>query len=150
MTIKLVAIGNRFMSDDGVAIHIAEKLVKELETEGMEVIIGETDFHYCLSKIEEGDFVIILDATWLGVKPGMVTSNSLEKIEGLNLNQGLFSQHGYSLIRALRTYYKSIKGIVIGIEGRNFDFGFTLSHEIEENFQDICNQVKDLFLYQLS
>lgn len=135
------------MSDDGVAIHIAEKLEKELEEDGVEVIIGETDFHYCLSRIEEGDFIIILDATWLGAKPGTVTSNSLENIEGLNLNQSLFSQHGYSLTRALRTYYKSVKGIVIGIEGRNFDFGFTLSNEIEENFQDICNQVKELFLH---
>lgn len=132
------------MGDDGVAIHVAEKLRQSFERIGMEVIIGETDFQYCLSRINEGDYLIILDATWLGNEPGTVTSNSIKDIYKLNTNQSLFSQHGYGLIRVLETCYKSVNGIVVGIEGRNFDFALTLSIEVEKQFENICRKVKEL------
>jgi hydrogenase maturation protease len=141
MSIKIIAIGNRLMGDDGVAIHVAEKLSKNFQDDGIEVIIGETDFQYCLSKIEEGDYIIILDATWFGNEPGTVTSNPLSDIYKFNTNQSLFSQHGYSLIRALETYYESVDGLVIGIEGTNFDFDLKLSTDVEERFEGICKKV---------
>lgn len=132
------------MGDDGVAIHIAEKLSKKLQNKGVEVIIGETDFQYCLSKIEEEDFIIILDANWFGTVPGTVTTIELRDLYKLNTNQSLFSQHGYSLIRGLETYYKSLSGIIIGIEGRKFDFDLSLSSELEESFEDICKKVDEI------
>ncbi|WP_139905488.1 hydrogenase maturation protease [Clostridium thermarum] len=144
MPIKVIAIGNRLLGDDGVAIHIAEKLSKKLQNKGVEVIIGETDFQYCLSKIEEEDFIIILDATWYDTVPGTVTTNELRDVYKLSSNQSLFSQHGYSLIRGLETYYKSLSGIIIGIEGRKFDFDLYLSSEIEESFEDICKKVDEI------
>lgn len=132
------------MGDDGVAIYIAEKLSKKLQSKGVEVIIGETDFQYCLSKIEEEDFIIILDATWFGTVPGTVTTIELRDLYKLNTNQSLFSQHGYSLIRGLETYYKSLRGIIIGIEGRKFYFDLSLSSELEEYFEDICKKVDEI------
>lgn len=137
------------MGDDGVAIHVTEKLSDSFENNGIEVIIGETDFQYCLSKIEEGDYIIILDATWFGIKPGTVTSNSLRDIYKLNANQSLFSQHGYSLIKALETYFKCIDGIVIGIEGEDFNFGLLLSSRIKESFEDICGLVNEIVLARI-
>jgi hydrogenase maturation protease len=141
MSVKIIAIGNRLMGDDGVAIHVIEKLGKSFEEGGMEVIIGETDFQYCLDKIEEGDFIVILDATWFGTEPGTVTINCLKDIYRLNANQSLFSQHGYSLIKALETCYKSIDGIIVGIEGKNFDFTLSLSSDIDASFDKICSKV---------
>lgn len=35
MSIKIIAIGNRLMGDDGSAIHIAEKLSKSFEDNGV-------------------------------------------------------------------------------------------------------------------
>jgi hydrogenase maturation protease len=144
MRMKLIAIGNRLMGDDGLAIQVAEKLSKDFEDNDIEVIIGETDFQYCLSKIEEDDNIIILDAAWFGVEPGIVTSSSLKDIYKLNPNQSLFSQHGYSLIRALQTYYTSIDGMVVTIEGHNFDFALTLSSQVEERFEEICRKVDEI------
>jgi hydrogenase maturation protease len=141
MSVKIIAIGNRLMGDDGVAIHVMEKLSKSFEESGMEVIIGETDFQYCLDKIEEGDYIIIVDATWFGIEPGTVTISCLKDICRLNANQSLFSQHGYSLIKALETCYKSIDGIIVGIEGKNFDFDLSLSSHIEASFDNICRKV---------
>jgi hydrogenase maturation protease len=143
MSIKIIAIGNRLMGDDGAAIHIIEKLSRSFEECGMEVIIGETDFQYCLSKIEEDDYIIIIDATWFGIKPGTVTVNSLKNIYKLNGNQSLFSEHGYSFIKALETSYKAIDGIIVGIEGKKFDFTLSLSSGIEASFDNICNKVQE-------
>lgn len=143
MSIKIIAIGNRLMGDDGAAIHVIEKLSKSLEEGGMEVIIGETDFLFCVNKIHEGDYIIIVDATYFGIEPGTVTVNSLKDIYKVNANQGLFSQHGFSLINALDMSYKAIDGIVVGIEGKNFDFTLSLSSSIEASFDNICSKVQE-------
>ncbi|MFL0245558.1 hydrogenase maturation protease [Candidatus Clostridium stratigraminis] len=143
MSIKIVAIGNKLMGDDGAAIHIIEWLGRSFEEGGIEVIIGETDFEYCLSKIEEDDYIIIIDATWFGIEPGTVTVNSLKNIYRLNGNQSLFSQHGYSFIKALGSNYKAIDGIIVGIEGKSFDFTLSLSSSIEASFDNICSKVQE-------
>jgi hydrogenase maturation protease len=145
MSIKVIAIGNRLMGDDGVAIHVIEKLSKNLEESGIKVIIGEVDFQYCLSKIEEGDYIIIIDATLFGIEPGTVTVNSLKDIYRLNHDQGMFSQHGYSLIKALESN-KVIEGLIIGIEGKSFDFNLSLSRDIEAAFHNICCKVYETIL----
>jgi hydrogenase maturation protease len=146
MSIKIIAIGNRLMGDDGAAIYVSEKLSKSFEKNGMEVIIGETDFQYCLGKIIEEDYIIIIDATWFGIEPGTITVNSLKDIYLLNANQSLFSQHGYSLIKALETYNKTIDGIIVGIEGEKFDFALLLSSRIEASFDNICSKVQETIL----
>jgi hydrogenase maturation protease len=142
MSMKLIAIGNRLMGDDGVALHIAERLSDRLKDRGIEVIIGETDFEYCLNRINEGDYLIILDATWFGIEPGTVTLNSLQDVYRLSCIQGSYSQHGYSLIKAMERYFKSIDGMVIGIEGSNFDFSLALSSSLEKQFNSICSRVE--------
>ncbi|ERI94961.1 hydrogenase maturation protease [Clostridiales bacterium oral taxon 876 str. F0540] len=141
MSIKIIAIGNRLMGDDGLAVHIIEKLSEKFEKNGIKVIIGETDFEYCLGKIEENDYIIIVDATCFGIEPGTVTVNSLNDIYAIDDNQSLFSQHGYSLIKAFEISYKSIDFIIVGIEGKNFDYDLSLSRQIEDCFDNICNKV---------
>lgn len=141
MSVKVIAVGNRLMGDDGVAIHIIEKLSEKFEKNGIKIIIGETDFEYCLSKIEEKDYIIIVDATCLGIESGTVTLNSLKDVYRLSAKQSLFSQHGYSLIKALEISYKTIDGIIVGIEGKNFDFDLSMSRQIEDCFHNICNKV---------
>lgn len=143
MSIKLFAIGNSVMGDDAVAIHIAQKLEDSLKDLGVDIIIGETDFQYCLSKIEESDYIIIVDSTYFEIKPGSVTVNSLKDIGRLNCNNSLFSQHSYSLIGMIQFFYKSIDGIVIGIEGVNFDYSLSISNVIEEQMEYILSEVKE-------
>lgn len=144
MSIKLIAIGNRLMGDDAVAINIAEKLEKELKDIEVEVIIGETDFQYCLSNIKERDYIIILDSTYFGIEPGSVTVNSLKETNKLNYNNHLYSQHGYSLMVMTDNFYKSIDGIVIGIEGCEFNYSLSMSRTLEQKIEGIGIKVKEI------
>lgn len=144
MSIKLIAIGNRLMGDDAVAINIAEKLEKKLKDIGVEVIIGETDFQYCLSNIKERDYIIILDSTYFGIEPGSVTVNLLKEINKLNYNNHLYSQHSYNLIEIIDNCYKSIDGIVIGIEGFEFNYSLSMSKTLEQRIEEIRIKVKEI------
>lgn len=137
------------MGDEGAAIHVIEKLSRRFEEIGIEVIIGETDFQYCLDKIEDRDYIVIIDATWFGIEPGTVTVNSIKNIYRLNNNQSLFSQHGYSLIKALEICCKNVDVVIVGIEGKNFDFALSLSQSLEASFEDICGKVYEAVLRRI-
>lgn len=144
MSVKLIAIGNRLMGDDSVAICIASKLSDSLKKKGIEVIIGETDFQYCLHNIEETDRIILVDATCFGITPGSITVKTIADIYKSSFKQSSFSQHGYSIINALKSYYSDLEVLVIGIEGVNFDFCLSLSDNITNQLENICNKVEIL------
>lgn len=144
--IKIIAIGNRLMGDDGIALKVLENIdkdIKKLKEDGkvnqeIEVIIGETDFMYSLDKIDDYDFVIILDSTALGVEPGRVTVLSLKEYKKyLNYE----SQHGINLVDMLTSYRKNVDGIIIGIEAYSIDFNFDISDTLKVLFSDICKDV---------
>lgn len=149
MSMKVVAIGNRLMGDDGLAVQVAENIYGNLEELGIEVIIGETDVDYCLSKIKEGDYLIILDATWFGREPGTITLNKLNDIYEKKSKQGMYSLHGFSLVRMLKSCYQDLDGILIGIEGCNFNFSMTLSRELEKKLDSIYKGVKEIIYMYL-
>jgi hydrogenase maturation protease len=138
MSTKLIAIGNRLMGDDSIAIKVAEAIYDKLIELGMNVIIGETDFEFCLSKINENDFIIVLDATKRGLKAGDIT---IYDFKDLKSKKSPLTQHGYSFIDALVNYSNSRTIKFIGIEGSSFDFSLVLSNELENKFQDICKKV---------
>ena len=79
MSIKCIAIGNRIMGDDSIGIKVLEELTTKLEKEKLEVIFGETDIEYALSKIEDSDLLFIIDSTYFNIVPGTVTFTPIEK-----------------------------------------------------------------------
>lgn len=132
------------MGDDGVAILVAENLKSELMKKGIEVIIGETDFEYCISKIHEDDFLLILDAAYFGREPGTVTVSSIEKFYSNTKFRSGYSQHGCSIIKMLGVYGIKVKGFIIGIEGEKFKFDLKLSGSIQDNFKGLCRKINEI------
>ncbi|SKC72613.1 hydrogenase maturation protease [Maledivibacter halophilus] len=139
--IRIIGIGNRVMGDDGVALKVLEEIQDKIKliNEDIEIIIGETDFIYCLNKINDNDFIIIVDSTCFDLKPGKVTLLSFEQARQY-LNRPA-SQHQFSLVNIITAYRKSIKGCIIGIEVFNLDFGLNLSNVLISRFDEICNKV---------
>ncbi|TAH62831.1 MAG: hydrogenase maturation protease [Gottschalkiaceae bacterium] len=141
---KLIAIGNRLMGDDGIAIYLAESMKAYLEKIGFDVIIGETDISYCLSKIETNDFIIILDAFYHGLKPGSVSMITLK--EAASKIRQYYSQHEPNIIKCLDIYNIDVTGLVIGIEVNEIEFKWELSDVMKDLFPQICEQVKDTII----
>lgn len=143
MKVKLVAIGNAIMGDDGIALKVAESIRNELEQEGISVIIGETDTDYCLSEITDCDLVFILDATCFGTKPGSVSISSLDNIK---CESPWLFQHGLNLIMLiqrckLQTSCRIDSIYVIGIEAESIEFSLNISSTLCKEYNTICEKV---------
>lgn len=138
MSIKVIAIGNVIMGDDGIGIRVLEKIRNRLEERGMECIIGETDFDYCISKISKEDFIFIIDAAYCGKNIGDVTVFSFEEYDLMKYG---ISQHGICLYNMLPLGLRAVKGYIIGIEIKNVNFSILLTKEISDKLDDICENV---------
>lgn len=142
MGMKVIGIGNRIMGDDAIGVMIAESLEETLENLGVEVIIGETDVDYCLSFIEDGDFLFIIDATLYGLEPGTLTIGEINKEKVYAQEE--YSQHQISLVKLISICnVKNISGYILGIEVVEVDFGIELSTLIKARFDDIKSKVYD-------
>lgn len=130
------------MSDDAIGNLIAEELKEVLEKLGVEVIVGETDIEYCLSCIEDGDVLFIIDATLYGLEPGTLTILELESCKE-DYDKG-YSQHQLSLIKLLSNCsVKKVSGYIVGIEVSNVGFGVEISEILKNNFNEIKQRVYD-------
>ena len=139
--VKVFGIGNVLLGDDGIGVKVVEKikvLISDLN-ENVEVIIGETDYLYCIDKINREDIVIIVDSSYLNIEPGKVEVRSLEECDGVIKNS--LCQHNESLIWILRKELKDIKGYVITIEVAKIDYSLELSQEIKNKLPGICYEV---------
>lgn len=137
--IKIIAIGNSLMKDDGIANHVLKEInidILKLKND-VEIIYGETDFIYCLNKILDNDIVIIIDGCMLGKKPGTVTlTNNIEYQE-----KNYSSQHQLSLPQMLSIQKDNVKVYIIGIEIYDIDYGTKLSNVLSKRFNKICQDV---------
>ena len=138
MKVKMIAIGNVLMRDDGIAIVLATELIEALTGLGIQVIFGETDPGYCISMVEQGDYLILLDATCLGKTPGEVSSFPLF---GFPATQKVATQHSCNFLDLLKLYYPNTEGSLIGIEIAEIGFHYGLSLALKEKEKEIAREV---------
>ena len=167
--IKVFGVGNIMLCDDGIGVKVAEYIKNELESSknkkirvnkneklglkdkwklgdcnDVEVIIGETDFMYCLEYINEGDFIIIIDGTYFDLKPGHVSKLSFKECD--NFIEEVKDAHGDNLLKVLRREYRDITGCLIGIEIEKVDYSLELSPKLNKEFNGICERVLEKIL----
>jgi len=140
--IKLIAIGNRLMSDDGIAIAVAENLLNKFKDLNIEIIIAETDCQTYFNLLNNNDFVIILDALYTGAEPGSIDVFSLDDV--LKSSNAINTQHDMSIIDFMKIYNRKLKGYMIGIEVEKVGFGDELSSILKEKFYNICYKVEQI------
>ncbi|MBU3188800.1 hydrogenase maturation protease [Clostridium bowmanii] len=136
---KVIAIGNRLMMDDAVAIYIVEKIKNVLGDKGIETIIGETDVEFCFSKLNEEDMFFIIDATYYGNSPGTVTFKSLDDLKNIKVQSS--SIHSLGVMELVNMYKMNIKGHFIGIEIANIDINVGLSYVLQAQVDYISNKI---------
>jgi hydrogenase maturation protease len=138
--IKVIGIGNRLMMDDGIAIMVLEKISSQLESIGIEVVIAETDFEACFHKLNEDDFIIIVDAVYKDLSVGKIHINNLQ--DAITTCGKPDAQHDASLFDLMRLYRKELKGYFIGIEIAEIGIGYGVSELLEKEFNGICFEVE--------
>ncbi len=71
-SILVLGIGNILMGDEGVGVHVAHKLEKEILHPNVSVLDGGTGGFHLLGHMENHDFIIMVDATLDDNPPGTV------------------------------------------------------------------------------
>ncbi len=138
--IKVIAIGNVLMKDDGIGIEVAKRIEEKLLERNIKVIYGETDVQYSIASVKEDDYIFILDAAYYGKNPGEVTCLQLDDFISKKRE---YSQHNYNFLDLLKLFYPSVKGQIYGIEVNNVEIGFGLSEELQEKLEVISKKILD-------
>lgn len=143
MSKKVIALGNKLMMDDGIALIVLEKIQNILKQSGIESIIGETDVDYCFSFLNSIDEFYIIDSTYYGYFPGTVSFMNLEDLKNQTKNTSI---HSLALIDLINIYKLDIKGYFIGIEIDRIDINLSISSILEKCLEDICSKILKLIL----
>jgi hydrogenase maturation protease len=138
MSVKLIAMGNMLMNDDAVGIEVAKQLEKQLLEKGIEVIYGETDIGYCISKVNQNDFVFILDAACYGKSHCTITPISLDDF--VSDRKG-YTQHSISFLDLLKLAYPCMQGKIFAIEVKEVAFHYGLSLVLQEKLEGISKDI---------
>ena len=142
--IKIIAIGNSLMGDDGVALRVIDELEKSFKEDrkiysNIRFIKAETDFNFALDNIEAGDFVFIIDSTLLNLDYGTLTQIPVSEFQDYSGYK--LSIHNMSLISLIKHLDIKVEGFILGIEVAKVNFSLDISEELKKRFQGICNQV---------
>ncbi len=141
--ISVLGIGNLLLKDEGVGIHLVEKLAELIEDVSVNIIDGGTSPDFLFLVEDNLDKLIIVDAVKNGDAPGTIYRFSFDVVDLEGAPP--FSLHDIGVVDSLRTmalFNKQPKStIVIGIEPKTIDFGLELSPELEEKLPKIIDLV---------
>ena len=142
MSIKIIALGNLLMGDDGIAVYLAKMLEEEMVYLGFEIICAETDVGYLLGGIHTDDYLILLDATT------QLPCGALQEypIHGGKVCPTGILQHDYSLLTLFELYFPEVTGALIGIGIAELGYHYGLSQQLSERLVDLSNDLKHRLL----
>lgn len=139
--IKIFAIGNIILGDDGIGVKVMEFIGAQLESysEEVKVLIVGIDYIYCLNEINKEDNVILVDSTYFGIEPGRVSVLNLKECD--KFISPCRDMHSENLLRVLREEYREIPGYLVGIEVEKVNYSLELSNTLKDNFSEITKKV---------
>jgi hydrogenase maturation protease len=139
MSKKVIALGNRLMMDDKIALLVSENLLQVFTDNNIEVILGETDVDYCLSKLNCEDEFYIIDSTCFGNVAGTITTRPLSDFKKAYKYQK--QTHSLNLLDLINIYDINVKGYFIGIEIQSINMSYDISVELKKKFQSIRSEI---------
>lgn len=141
--IAVLGIGNLLLKDEGVGIHLVQKLADTIDCTNVNVIDGGTDPDFISLVDDNIDKLIIIDAARAGEEPGTIYRFSID-----DLDSGSFetvSLHDIGIVESLRMMTilnKQPKStVIIGVEPKTIDFGLELSPEVDVKMSRIIELV---------
>ena len=146
LKIIVLGIGNTLISDDGVGVHIVNKLKQEYTfPDNVTLIDGGTKGLDLLPFIEGSDRLLIIDAANFKKEPGTIDTVIGDKIPAF-LSQKL-SVHQIGLpdmLFAAKLMDISPKEMcLIGIQPKSMETSTEMSEEIKAKFDDLYTKVLD-------
>ncbi len=140
--ILVLGVGNLLLKDEGVGVHVAQRMMKMDLPENVEVVDGGTATLDILPLVDGVDRLVVVDAMKGGKAPG--TIYRLVPGDAVQHKQEALSLHQVDLLQML-DMCALIGGkpptLIIGIEPQEIDFSVELSPEVERKLPEVIELV---------
>lgn len=141
--ITVLGIGNILLSDEGVGVHVANKISAISLPEHVSVVEGGTDGFRLLNIITETDHLIVIDAVRGGGEPGSIYLFDIDDVRACPSGFKT-SVHQIGILEVIDLsglIGKTPRTTIIGIEPKSLEMGMELSPEISEKIPRIIDLV---------
>jgi len=136
----IACLGNPLMGDDGVGTVVAGELAKL----GYEVVVCGSDLSPVLTRAEEVDALIIVDAVDWGAEPGSVLTARLEDLEERRVRTS-HSLRVSEVIRLMKSVFgRPSEVYVVGVQPERVEPSTELSLSVRRAIASLVARVKEL------
>jgi len=131
------------MSDEGVGVHVANKLMEMDLPVGVEVIEGGTDGFRLMNVVTEAQRLIVVDAVKGGSPPGSIYRFDIKDAPSSpDLYKTSVHQIGIlEIVHLSELIGQTPETTVIGVEPKSLEMGMALSPEVEEKIPKIIELI---------
>ncbi len=141
--VVIVGLGNLLLTDDGVGVHAARKLLKD-PPRGVTVAEIGTAVLRAQELFEHADVVIAIDAVDADGPAG-----SIYRFDGAEaLMQGHISIHQFGITDLLRLISETSRPevIILGVEPEVIDYGMTLSPRVQAVLPKVVQAARNIVI----
>jgi hydrogenase maturation protease len=143
--ILILGVGNLLLSDEGVGVHVARKLMAMDFPPGVEVLEGGTDGFALMHVLLQADRIILVDAVRGGGAPGSIYRFEIDDCPPFP-DIYKTSVHQVSILEVI-----NLSGLigspphttVIGVEPNRLEMGMELSPQIEAKIPRVIQLIRE-------
>jgi hydrogenase maturation protease len=128
----ILGVGNVLLSDEGVGVHVANKLMEMDLPQGIQVVQGGTDGFRLIDVVTRAARLIVVDAVKRGGPPGSIYRfDTKDTPSYFDAYRGSIHQMGIpELVRLSEFVGEAPETTIIGVEPKSLDMGMELSPEV--------------------
>lgn len=145
--IFVIGVGNYLLGDEGVGIHVVNRLKEVTLPSCVEVVDGGVGGLFLLEFFEKAEKVILVDAVLGGGKPGDVYVVGAEELEE-GCIESLTSSHDVDvrlLVKVAKEMGVLPELFLVGVEPKNYrEISINLSREVEEAVPKVIETILEL------
>ncbi len=151
LKITILGVGNELLSDEGVGVHVAKRLMKMNLPPNIEVVEGGTDGFGLLNIITDTDRLIVVDSVKGGSAPGTLYKFDVDDVPA---TPDIFktSVHQISILEVIHLsglIGKTPHTTVIGVEPESLTSGMELSAEVKSKIPRIIELIFETIGYEI-
>jgi hydrogenase maturation protease len=139
----VLGVGNVLLSDEGVGVHAANRLMEMDLPPEVEVIEGGTDGFRLMNVVTEADRLIVIDAVKGGAPPGSIYRFDIKDAPSY---PGVYktSVHQVSILEVIHLSElvgRTPETTIIGVEPKSLAMGLELSPEVAQKLPKVIELV---------
>jgi len=140
--VLVIGLGNMLFSDEGVGVHVAERMIQMELPEGVEVMDGGTIGHDMIFYLQGRTKLICVDTVKLGQTPGTIYRFEPQELAVMPTEH--FSLYELKMANALadaELQGRRPEAVLIGVEPGTSQPGLELSAEVEARVPEVIGKV---------